>query len=127
MAMEHIGIKNMPVDIKPLPLLIPSVEEPKATAEPTPNTPPTVPPVAPSTTAEPTVDGVKKSRDAQKATAEPTPNTPPTVPPVAPSTTAEPTVDGVKKSNGLKWESPKQDPLVYPLKDKKTSLREEVF
>ncbi len=90
MAMEHIGIKNMPVDIKPLPLLIPSVEEPKATAEPTPNTPPTVPPVAPSTTAEPTVDGVKKS-------------------------------------NGLKWESPKQDPLVYPLKDKKTSLREEVF
>ena len=53
MAMEHVGIKDTPVDAKPTPPVIPPVDKPK-------------------TTAEPTVDKSKKPKEEPKTTAEPT-------------------------------------------------------
>ncbi len=71
MAMEHVGIKDIPVDAKPIPPVVPPIEKPKTTAEPTVDESEKSK-EAPKTTAEPTEDEGKKPKEASKTTAEPT-------------------------------------------------------
>ncbi len=108
MAMEHVGIKDIPVDAKPIPPVVPPIEKPKTTAEPTVDKS-EKPKEAPKTTAEPTEDESEKSKEAPKTTAEPTEDEG-KKPKEASKTTAEPTDDGKENEKSTTTAEPTETP-----------------
>jgi|GEM_PF-2641261 len=92
MAIEHIGIRDIPLPVVPTVDEDKKKEEPKTTAEPTVDEDKKK--EEPNTTAEPTVDEAKK-KEEPKTTAEPTVDD--DKKPDETNTTAEPTVDDDKK------------------------------